>query len=417
MMQHLVGGISSAGRAVPPLGPQSFYVDRAQGPHLWADDGRRYIDTALGFGAVLIGHADPGVNEAVRQAMARGSMPAFAHHGEETAAAALTAACGPLSQAIFLNSGSEAVHLACRIVRAATGRPTIVKMAAGFDGWFDPMAFGNAGSPEARIGNSARPVRDGVALLRFNDLGDAERLFAERDDIAAIIFEPLLANAGCIAAAPGYLEALQQMARRHGILTIADEVLMGFRTRCGLASHGMGLDPDLATVGKAIGNGFAVAAVVGRPDLMAAAADGRAVRAGTYCGNPVATAAVSATLDILSKADYAALAARGDRLRAALSTAFAAEGIPASTAGLGMVFTPWFAPEPPATYETAAALARQALSLDWHIALRREGVMTMPQAFGRIYLSFAHDEAVIDAMVEAIRRAVRTLAGHPAPDR
>ncbi|RIY01424.1 aminotransferase class III-fold pyridoxal phosphate-dependent enzyme [Aureimonas flava] len=408
-MQHLVGGISSAGRALPALDGQPFVVERASGPHIWGKDGRRYIDTALGFGAILLGHADPVVNEAVHKVVERGSMPAFAHDGEEEAAAAIAAACGPLSSVLFTNSGSEAVHMACRIARAVTGRRTIVKMAAGFDGWFDPVAFGNAGSPEALIGNGPRPERSDVALLRFNDLADAERLFAERSDIAAVIVEPLLANAGCIEAAPGYLARLGELARRNGALLIADEVLTGFRLRFGLASHALGFEPDIATLGKAIGNGFAVAAVAGRPDILAAAADGRAVRAGTYSGNPVATAAVSASLGQLRASDYAALEARGQRVRGTLAEAFARRGVAVRTSGFGPVFTLWFGQAPPAAYEDAAAAANPARTLSLHTALRRQSVMTMPQAFGRFYLSFAHSDAVVAAMEEAVTAAVASL--------
>lgn len=409
-MQHLVGGISSAGRVVPPLDGERFLADKAAGPYLWGADGRRYVDTALGFGAVLLGHADAAVNEAVKRAIDRGSMPAFAHADEEAAAAALAEPCGPLDRVVFTNSGSEAVHLACRIARAATGRGRIVKIAAGFDGWYDEMAFGNAGSPEALMGNEARPERQTTALTRFNDIADLERLFAEYDDVAAVIIEPLLANAGCIEADPAYLRALRALATRNGALVIADEVLIGFRSRFGLASQAMDLDPDLATVGKAIGNGFPVAGVLGRSDVMEAAQDGRAVRAGTYSGNPVATSAIRATLAQLSAKNYELLHARGARLRDILLSACTSAGLPASTSGTDTVFTLWFADAPPRLYETAAALARPDLTMDLHMALRRQGVLTMPQPFGRFYLSFAHDDAVLDAMEQAIGSAVRTMA-------
>jgi len=408
-MQHLVGGISSAGRAVPQLDGEDFVVDKAKGPYIWDTSGRRYIDTALGFGAVLLGHADPIVNDAVNKAVSRGSMPAFAHAEEEAAAAALGTACGPLESVIFTNSGSEAVHLACRIARAATGKQRIVKMAAGFDGWYDNMALGNAGSPEALLGNGSRPERLSTTLTRFNDKADLERLFVEFDDVAAIIIEPLLANSGCIEADPSYLQAVRELATRYGALVIADEVLMGFRTRFGLSSQVTGLYPDLATVGKAIGNGFAVAAVVGRPTIMAAAQDGRAVRAGTYSGNPVATAAVRATLGELSKQDYDLLAARGSRIRSALVEAFRKHGQNVVTSGADAVFTLWFNDAPPRLYETATAIAKPQRTMDLHLALRRQGVVCMPQAYGRFYLSFAHSDEVIDTMAQAIGRAVNAI--------
>lgn len=179
-------------------------------------------------------------------------MPSFAHAREEAAAAALAARCGDLSQVIFLNTGSEAVHLACRTARIATGRGRIVKFAAAYDGWYDPVAFGNTQSPAARM-TGARPERDGMLLLRYNDFADVERLFAEYDDIAAILMEPVLANAGCLEPAPGYLQYVTDRAHRNGALVILDEVLMGFRLHAGLTGHYLGVDADLAAVGKAIG--------------------------------------------------------------------------------------------------------------------------------------------------------------------
>lgn len=393
MTRHLVGGISSAGRALPPIDGRPLLIERAEGPWLWDDQGRRYIDTALGFGATLLGHGPAPVVAATTAAIRGGSMPAFAHRGEEEAAAVLATATAPLTSVIFTSTGSEAVHLAARIARAATGRSFIAKMAAGYDGWYDDVILGQAGSTEALMRANTRPHRGRTILLRYNDFEDVERLFAESDDVAAVLLEPMLANAGCIPAAPGYLAHVAEVARQHGAVLIADEVLMGFRLRCGLASPGEGLVPDLATVGKAIGSGFAVAAVVGRPGIMQAA-EVAGMRAGTYSGNPVATAAVTSTLNLLATADYPALISRGERLRTAAAGAFAGTGRHVSTSGVGTVFTLWFAPRPPTTYAEAADLADPELTLRWHTALRRRGVLTMPFPYGRFFLSFAHDDAV-----------------------
>lgn len=420
MTRHLVGGISSAGRAVPPIDGHPLLIERAEGPWLWDDRGRRYIDTALGFGATVLGHGPAAVVAMTTEAIRTGSMPAFAHAGEEQAAAALAAATAPLTSVIFTSTGSEAVHLAARIARAATGRHCIAKMAAGYDGWYDDVTIGQAGSPEALMRANTRPQRGRTTLLRYNDFEDVERLFAENDDVAAVLLEPMLANAGCVPAAPGYLAHVATVARSHGALVIADEVLMGFRQRFGLAScaerpgsdvgsdGGPDLVPDLATVGKAIGSGFAVAAVLGRPEIMQVA-EGAGIRAGTYSGNPAATAAVTSTLGLLATADYPALVARGNRLRTATVNAFARVGRTVSTSGFGTVFTLWFAPRPPTTYIEAAELARPELTLQWHIALRRRGVLTMPSAFGRVFLSFAHDDAVCADLAEIMADAATDL--------
>ncbi|GEO18141.1 aspartate aminotransferase family protein [Microvirga aerophila] len=403
-MGHLVGGISSAGRALPALDGVPFLTSRSSGPYIWDNSGRRYIDTALGFGATIVGHAHPAIIDAVSQALSLGSMPAFAHTGEEAAATALTTATGPLSRVIFTNTGSEAVHLACRIARVTTGRSQIAKMAAGFDGWYDDVAFGNAGSSEAAMKANTRPTKARTTLLRFNDFDDVERLFDDCEDIAAVLVEPMLANAGCILPAPGYLQHVEAVARRNGAIVIADEVLMGFRTRFGLTGHSLGLTPDLATVGKAIGSGIAVAGVVGTPEVMAACERGEVTRAGTYSGNPVATAAVCATMDILKDLNYNAVLAQGDRLRGRIEQAFATvDGVRVATSGYGTVFTIWFSEESPTNYVQAVAKVDPARTKMFHVEARRRGLLTMPFSFGRMYLSAVHDDAMIDEMAEIVQ--------------
>ena len=409
-MKHLVGGISSAGRAMPDLDVERLTIVRSEGPYLRDDQGRRYIDYLCGMGADFLGHAPPSVVAAVTRALEHGPMPGLAHPLEEAAAAALAAHTGALNQVVFLNSGSEAVHLACRVARAVTGRTRIAKFAAGFDGWLDDVAFGNTGSEAAAMRGNSRPQTARTTLLRYNDPDDVERLFAEHDDIAGILVEPVLANAGCIAEAPGYLAHLQKVARRHGALVIADEVLMGFRLNAGLTSVALGLDPDLATVGKAIGSGMPVAALVGRPALMAGFMDGRIARAGTYSGNPPACAAVLATMAELDRLDYATVMARGNRLRQGIVAALHDAGQAASTSGYGTVFSLWFADAPPTDYPTAVALADAARSLALHLALRRCGVMTLRSPFGRMFLSAAHADEDIEVTIMAFEKVAGEIA-------
>lgn len=410
MKQHLVGGISSLGRALPALDGQNISIARARGAELRDINGRRFIDTVLGFGATVIGHSHPHVVVAVTRALEEGSMPAFAHAREEEAAAALVRHTGALDEVVFVNSGSEAVHLACRIARRLTGRNRIAKFAAAYDGWYDEVAFGNAGSTTAAMTGNSRPEQGDVVLLRYNDEADIDQLFADYSDIAAVVAEPVLANAGMVLPDPAYLQKLQAAARRNGALFIADEVLMGFRIRNGLTSHHLGLDPDLATVGKAIGSGMAVAAVIGRGALFDEVRSGKIVRAGTYSGNPVACAAVIATADLLETLDYSALLARGDRLRQSIADHSAKIGLPVSTAGYGSVFTLWFAAEPPKTYAEAQARARADLTLKLHLSLRRKGLMMMPFPFGRLFLSAAHTDAVLSEAADVIAAGLDELA-------
>lgn len=408
-MTNLVGDVSSAARILPELNGEKLFIRSGKGAHLWDDKGRQYIDTALGFGAVLLGHANDAVNANVIQALADSASPSWAHVREHGAATALAHHTGQLTKVMFTNSGSEAVHLACRAARAYTGRGKIAKMAAGFDGWFDDVSFGNVTSTEAGFKDGARPSTERTTLIRFNDFADIERLFAEDSDIAAVILEPVLANAGCIMPLPGYLKHVQDIAHQHGALVICDEVLMGFRLFPGLAGLREGLDPDLASVGKAIGNGVPVSAVVGKPHILAGFEEGRVARGGTFSGNPLACAAVTSTLTQLDAEDYERLIRRGDTLRAAIEASFKAQGIPLVTSGYGNVFGLWPAAITPTTYEHAVQIANPAFSKALHLTLREAGVLVMPSPYGRVYLSFEHSDEVVEAMKAAFDIAARRM--------
>lgn len=406
----LIDHVSSSARSLPLVSGRMLQVTRSFGPYILGDDGIRYVDTAMGFGGTILGHAPAYVVEACTEALRNGPLPAFSHAGEERAATALARQMGPLDRVIFNNSGSEAVHLATRIARSVTGRRRVAKMAAGYDGWFDDVSLGTVSTPDAAFHDQHRPTNDHTTLLRFNDFGDVDRLFAETEDIAAVLFEPMLANAGCIMPAPGYLAHVQTVARRHGALLIADEVLMGFRLHAGLTSHLFGLDPDLATLGKAMASGIAAAAVAGRAAVMDRYHAQGGSRAGTYSGNPVACAAVEATMAALATADYPALLVRGESLRHTIEARFAAVGLPVKTSGYGSVFSPWFHPAAPATYDEAARMADADRSMALHLHLRAHGMLVMPSPYGRLYNSFAHDDEAYAAMHHAIGAAARAMA-------
>lgn len=409
-MPNLVGDVSSAARILPDLDGDKLFIKSAKGAYLFDDRGRKYIDTALGFGAVLLGHSNDSVNAAVAQALTDGAAPSWAHVREHGAATALAGHTGELSKVMFTNSGSEAVHLACRAARAYTGRGKIAKMAAGFDGWFDDVSFGNVSSKEAAFEDGARPSTSRTTLIRFNDFADVERLFAEDTDIAAVILEPMLANAGCIMALPGYLKHVQDIAHKHGALVICDEVLMGFRLYAGLAGLREGLDPDLATVGKAIGNGVPVSAVVGKPHILEGFEQNRVARGGTFSGNPMACAAVSTTLAHLDDSDYERLIQRGNDLRVTIEAIFESHGITITTTGYGNVFGIWRSVTAPVTYEDAAKMANPAFTKALHLALREAGLTMMPSPYGRIYISFEHTPIVIEEMKVAFEKAAGKLS-------
>ncbi|MGE3600811.1 MAG: aminotransferase class III-fold pyridoxal phosphate-dependent enzyme [Dehalococcoidia bacterium] len=390
---------------------ETLIVAKSRGSRLIDKKGRSYVDYGMAMGANLVGHAHPVINEACIAALEGGSMCGFRHDREEQAGEALARVGGRLSKVTFVTTGTEAVHLACRIARGATGRPLVCKTVGGYDGWLEELRFGLVGSPETERRND-RPVRDGMTLVRVNDFDDLEQLFIEKgSELAAILIEPMLGNTACLVPERAWFEMLNELADKHGIMIIADEVMVGLRLGVKLVSETLGLKPDLVTMGKAIGSGVPVAAVLGTPEAFKVVESNRVSRFGTYHGNPLVTAAVKATIELLESSDYeAGLFQFGREVRRQLPEIFAAEGITVSTSGFDSVYSLWFAPEAPRTYDEALRLVQVETSRVVYEVLRRNGVVALPSPWGRYFVSFAHDSTDLDITLNAFRAAARKTA-------
>ena len=392
----LIGGVSSFGREVPPINNVEFNVVKAKGSMLYDIDGNSYIDYILGAGANLLGHAPDNIVEAVCKAVKDGPLPGLAHLLEEEAAQSLAKKLEKSDKIVFCNSGSEAVNIACSIAIKATGKSKIIKFAGGYNGWISNMAYGWPNTTESLMDTNTRKEKNNIVLVKHNDLDDLATACLESKDIAAIVIDPMLANAGCIPESRTYYESLQQIANRHGILIIADEVLTGFRLHAGLYTTQHGLQPDLVTLGKAIGSGMPVAAVAGRYELMRLLENGLVPRLSTYAGNPPVCAAVVETMKILDKANYTDFLNKGDKLKAGIIKVLTDNNIPASCTGYGSVFSIWFANNPPINYNSSLSLLNSQLRENLHKHCRSKGVMVTKNPFGRMFLSFAHSDKNID---------------------
>ncbi|HLW46831.1 MAG TPA: aminotransferase class III-fold pyridoxal phosphate-dependent enzyme [bacterium] len=412
--RHLAGGVNSNIRLDER--PAPFVAVRGRGAEVEDLDGRRYVDYVCGMGAVILGHADPGVTEAVVATMREGVAFAGQHPLEAEVAERISAAVPSAEVVRCTSSGSEAVHAAIRIARAATGRWPVVRFDGHYHGWLDSIHTA-ARSPEGGLG-AAAPARPGsrgqppaavhdVLVMPWNDL-EAVRSAAglHRGRIATIILEPILCNTGVIPPAPGFLEAIRDWCSRDGTVLIFDEVITGFRVALGGAQSLLGMTPDLTVFGKAVANGFPMSAVAGRRDLMGTLVSGGVLHGGTYNGNPPVMAAARATLDALAAdggAAYAALTAAGRSLMQGLAGAGAERGVPVLTQGPGPVFQMWITGRPSvsdAATARATGVAAGALFAD---AMRRRGVRSLPS--GRWLLSVAHSADHIARTVEAARGA------------
>ncbi len=403
----LPGGVNSPVRAFKSVGGEPFFAVRAEGAHLIDVEGRRYVDYVGSWGPMILGHADPAVIEAVLRT-ARDGLSFGTPNPLEVAMAELLVERVPgLEMLRMVNSGTEATMSAVRLARGATGRRYLVKFEGCYHGHFDSFLV-KAGSGMLTLGVPDSPgvpsaLADLTLTLPYNDFAAAERLFAERgQDIAGLIVEPIIGNANLILPLPGFLAHLRELCTRHGALLIFDEVMTGFRVAPAGAQGLYGIRPDLSTFGKIIGGGMPVGAYGGRRDLMQQIApSGPIYQAGTLSGNPVAMAAGLATLGRLGEAGfYQRLEASTRRLCQGLEAAARAAGIAFHSNHVCGMFGLFFSAQPVTTYAQAIACDRERFKRFFHGMLER-GFYFAPSAFEAGFLSAAHDDAIIDATIEA----------------
>jgi glutamate-1-semialdehyde 2,1-aminomutase len=406
--RSLAGGVATAFRAAQQPVPISFRT--GHDARITDVDGNEYVDYALGFGPMLLGHSPEPVLDAVRRQLGLGLGYGASHELEAELAEAVCRTVPSAERCVFGSTGSEAVHAAIRIARAATGRLRIVKFLGHYHGWLDPLHVGVPGQAgkEPGTGGQDPAASAEVTVCAWNDPEALEQALG--DDVAAVIMEPIAINGGGLAPLPGYLERARELTTRAGAVLIFDEVITGYRLALGGAQQRVGVLPDLTVLGKALGAGFPISAVCGRPDVMAVVADQRVAHVGTFNANPVcASAAVAAIGELERSADalYPRLESAGARLADMLRAEAGAFGLDLVVNQVGAAAYGFVSAGPVDTYadtlrSDVAGYRRFAR------ALLEEGVHVIPR--GLLYVSSAHDEADLEATREAIRRAAARMA-------
>ncbi len=408
------GGVNSPVRAFRAVGREPLVLREGRGAYVRDADGRRYVDLIGSWGAALLGHADPAVIGAVRATAETGLALGATHPLEIELGEAIRVAMPGLERLRFTSSGTEAVMSAIRLARAATGRDLVVKFAGSYHGHSDGLLV-EAGSGVATLaipGSAGVPesVAATTIVLPFNDLSAATLAFAEHAGrIAAVVVEPVVANAGVIAPVQGFLEHLRDLTRADGALLVFDEVITGFRLGLGGAQGRFRVRPDLTTLGKVIGGGMPIGAYGGRAELMdLVAPQGPVYQAGTLSGHPLAMAAGLATLRQLSDERYAALEAWAATLAGRLAEAAATAGRDdVAIARAGPLLTVFFRSSVPVDAAEALASDRHAYARFFG-AMLDEGVLLPPSPFEAWFPGFAHGEAELEAIAAAAERAFRT---------
>ena len=397
------GGVNSPVRAYQAVGGEPPVLVRGEGAHVWDESGRRYIDYVGAFGPLVLGHANPEVVEAIHSATHAGGSFGVTGPGEVRLAETIRARMPSIERLRFVNSGTEAAMSALRVARAATGRDLVIKFEGGYHGHADSLLV-QAGSGAATL---SIPGSAGVAgsvaaqtlVASYNDLSSVEALIeAHRDQVAAVIVEPVAANMGVVAPVAGFLSGLRDLTRRTGALLVFDEVITGFRVAPGGAQELYGVHPDLTVLGKIIGGGLPVGAYGGRADLMNLVAPaGPVYQAGTLSGHPIVMAAGEATLALLTADVYAKLERQSDRLASGLHFSHAC------VARVGSLLTVFFRETPPQNFTEAKASDTMAFARSFHSMLDA-GVLLPPSQFEAWFVSAAHDDSVIDATLAAASR-------------
>ena len=415
---YFPGGVNSPVRAFRAVGGAPPFIERAEGASLYDADGKRYIDYFGSWGPMILGHAFPPVVEAIQRA-ARNSASFGASTAAEADLAERIAVCYPAIEKMrFVSSGTEATMSAIRLARAATSRKLFVKFEGCYHGHADGLLV-KAGSGVATFGiPGSAGVPDEIAhltlALPYNDLTAIEAVFAAHSgQIAAIIVEPIVGNAGCILPAPGYLAGLRAITQREGALLIVDEVMTGFRVAPGGACQLYSLDPDLVTLGKIIGGGLPVGVFGGKLRFMDMLAPlGPVYQAGTLSGNPLAMAAGLATISYLQSHAaevYPKLEATSQEIAEMVAAEAARAGISLTTNRVGSMWTWFFTPGPVTNYEEAARSDTAAFGR-FHRAMLDHGIWLPPSQFEAAFISTAHGDAEVQAIITAAREAFQFVS-------
>ena len=411
--QALTGGVNSAQRRIPGMSP--IVITSTAGGSFTDSAGRNYMDLHMSYGATVLGYNDEDVDRAAYDASRQVGQVGYGVTPQEIELAELIVEHIPSIERVLLTaSGSEATYHALRLARAVTGRRAIVKFQGCFHGWHDAVAL-NVVSSKDRLGRhdplsagAFTEVIDATRVARFNDPGDVEAALRDRQ-VAAVIVEPVPHAVGVLLPDPNFLAQLRELCTRYGTILIFDEIVTGFRHAVGGYQQLAGVQPDLTTLGKAIGNGYPIAALGGRGDLMeqlSANPSGSVCTIGTFNGHPTVAAAAAAVIRKLDDEPVMEhLYELGQRLRDGLIELHRDAGVPAVVAGQGSISVAYLLDGPVHSFDDLLQN-----DVDMFVAVRRrlvqQGFFVLPLNLKRITLCYAHTAAQVDSLVAATGEAL-----------
>ena len=415
--KYIPGGVNSPVRAFKSVGDVPRFIERAKGSHIWDVDGNEYIDYVCSWGPMILGHAHPKVVEAIQKQAEKGTSYGAPSELEVELAKMIVELVPSVEKVRMVNSGTEATMSAIRLARGYTGRNKVIKFEGGYHGHVDALLV-KAGSGLTTFGVPTSPgIPEDFAkhtiTVPFNDIDALKKVIDEvGDDVAAVIMEPVMANAGLIIPEPGFLEAVRELTAEKGIVLIFDEVITGFRLSLGGAQEYFGITPDLSCFGKIIGGGLPVGAFGGKREIMDyLAPEGPVYQAGTLSGNPLAMAAGIATLKELQREGvYEELRRKTEKLSEGLKEAAKSAGVAdkVSFKQIESISIIYFTPVDVKNYQDALTANTGAYAAFFRKMLQ-EGVYLAPSQFEVAFMSTAHTDEDIEKTVKAAEVAFKEV--------
>ena len=404
----LPGGVNSPVRAFLSVGGTPYFVDRAEGAHVWDPEGKKYLDYVQSYGASILGHADPTVVATIQAAATKGTTYGASTVREIELAERIAEWVPGLEMIRMTSSGTEAAMSAIRLARGATGRNKVVKFAGCYHGHVDSLLVaGGSGVANQGLVGSAGVTEASVAdtvVWPYNVVPTLD------EDTAVLAIEAVAANMGLVEPEPGFLQACRDECDRVGALLLFDEVITGFRLGQGGATSWSGVTPDVWAFGKVIGGGLPVGAFGGSREVMANVAPlGPVYQGGTLSGNPLATAAGLAVLDQMTTDRYDELIAKATILADGMTEAITSAGVAVQVPRVGPLLGIFFADAPVRNYDDAKASADTGLYAPFFHAMLDQGIAFAPGAYEAIFPSLAHTEADLTRTIEAAGVAAASL--------
>ena len=401
------GGVNSSIRAFKAVGGEPYIVARGEGAHVIDVEGKRYIDLVQSYGAVILGHAHPSITAALQAAAVDGTSFGAPTPREMKLAEAIRERVPSCERVRLMNSGTEATSTAVRLARGATGRKRIITFAGNFHGATDALlAAGGSGVATLGLPGTAGVPEEAVAntlVVPYNVVPEIG------NDVAAVIVEPIAANMGVVAPAPGFLEGLRAACDKAGALLIFDEVITGFRIGMGGAQAKYDVRPDITCFGKVIGGGLPIGAIGGSRAVMENLSPlGKVFHAGTLAGNPLATSAGLSALNELTQDVYMELGARARQLATLLRDACTSAGIVAQFPVVGTLVGAYFGSRVPTNFDEAKQTDEKLYARFFH-AMLNEGVAMAPGAYEALFVGVGHTDAVMEQLAAAAHRAAHAV--------